>query len=155
MGATVPAVVSHRSEAKDGEKWGDMEDEVFWNGRWYPQAMENDGTITTGTPDAYPLHTTTLPHLLPNLDDHFPCACACTAATETEMTRPGYLEELGWRQGIGLPGGEKTAGEKTQKKRVSFSEDVEVKDVQVSGALRPHRKRTSAEVLHENTKSKK
>ena len=144
MGPDVSTTVSHRSEAKDGEKWCDMEDEVFWNGRWYPQAMENDGTIATGTPDAYPLHTTTLPHLLPNLDDHFPCACACAAVSETEVTQPGYLEELGWRQGIGLPSGEKTTGEKTPKRRASFSENVEVEKVCVDGALKPCRKRTSA-----------
>ena len=144
MGATVPAVVSHRSEAKDGEKWSDMEDEVFWNGRWYPQAMENDGTTATGTPDAYPLHTTTLPHLLPNLDDHFPSACACAAVSETEATQADYLERLGWQQGIGLPSGEETTGDTALKKQVSFSEDVEVKNVYVDGALRPCKRRTSA-----------
>ena len=135
-----------------------MEDEVFWNGRWYPQAMENDGTIATGTPDAHPLHTTTLPHLLPNLDNHFPCACACAAISDTEVTQPGYLEELGWQQGIGLPSSEKAPEEKTQvspKKQVSFSENIEIKNVYVKGAMNPYRKRTSARALPESTVNKK
>lgn len=78
----------------------DDEGQVFWHGRWYPQPRENDGTIAIASPDARPLHTTTLPHFLLNLDGHFPCASACAAVSETGANQTDYMEELGWRHGI-------------------------------------------------------
>ena len=98
-----------------------------------------------------PLHTTTLPHLLPNLDHQFPCACACAAVSETEVRQPDYMEELGWRQGIEMLSKDEEEARRgisaAPKPKVSFSENVEVKEIYVDSELKPCRKAAFAGLL--------
>ena len=118
---------------KEKEKWSDMIDEermVFWNGYWYPQALENDGTASHNTPDAHPLHTTTLPHLLRDLDKWFPCACACPPLPEVDVGGADQLEAVGRKIGIGIEDAVKEP-EADQKgirpmKKVNFAEKDQV-----------------------------
>ena len=106
-----------------------MGDMVWWNGHWYPLALENDGTSSNQIPDAHHLPTTTLPHLLGNIDKWFPCACACPAMEETEDTQPDYLEKLGWQKGIGNDSNEEAISldqQRKQDKKVHFNNKIDV-----------------------------
>ena len=76
--------------------------EVFWNGRWYPKAFENDGTVNHQVPDAHATPTLQLPHLHPRLDHIYPCATSCPPLPETEVPEDTSLEAIGWRKGVGL-----------------------------------------------------
>ena len=103
----VPDVDPSANGSKQMEKrWADSEDdevgEVFWNGRWYPKAFENDGTVNHQVPDAHATPTLQLPHLHPRLDHIYPCATSCPPLPETEVPEDTSLEAIGWRKGVGL-----------------------------------------------------
>ena len=83
----------------------DAEEKIWWYGRWYPKAREADGTVCHNTPDAHPLPTNTLPHLLKDPDLWCPCACACPPVDEVIETTKDSLEEVGKKVGIGGAGG--------------------------------------------------
>ena len=114
-----------KEETDSGEKerWADMgdaEEKMWWNGRWYPKAREADGTVCHATPDAHPLPTNTLPHLLKDPGLWCPCACASPPVAEVEVTTKDSLEEIGRRKGIvGFSGEDKEEsqrGEGAEKK---------------------------------------
>ena len=78
----------------------DEEEKILWNGRWYPKAREADGTVCHTTPDAHPLPTNTLPHLLKDPGSWCPCACASPPVAEVIETIKDSVEEAGRKKGI-------------------------------------------------------
>lgn len=55
----------------------DMEGKAWWNGRWYSQALENDGTNSNNTPDVCPPHFQHTSPPIRDQDKWLPCACVC------------------------------------------------------------------------------
>ena len=75
---------------------------IFWNGHYYPKALDSDGIVLHDTPEAHPATADLLPHLHSNLDSLFPCAQACPPAGDAdppEDTSPGTR---GWWKGLGV-----------------------------------------------------
>lgn len=97
----LPEKKSEERKARWCEIKCEDEEFVWWNGIGYPVALEKDGTVSHGTPDAYTKPHTVLLHLFLDPGLYSPCARARPPLPESEPSEDTCLETRGWWKGVG------------------------------------------------------
>lgn len=138
------------SEGTQQERWADMRDSIQWNGKTYPCAIDKDGLNTT-LPDAYPTYDATLPHMHPNIDNHFPTATVCPALPEDKQEEDEVLEAVGRSEGIN-GGREERSGERGGVRSIEGKDSEEtvasVKKVKFNDVVESRSEMKSKEAGH-------